>query len=257
MKTVCVTGTASGIGAATKALLESEGNRVIGVDLRDADVTADLSTSAGRAAAIEAVLAAAPGGLSGFVPCAGVGGLGSPELTVRLNYFSVIGMLEAFRPALAAAGNAAVVLISSFATTTTARLSAEDAEAYLAGDEDAAVKHFAGSGYLAYPAGKLALAYWMRRHAAGWIADGIRINAVAPGVIETGMTKPLKQMEGVSEALNQLPIPLGRWGRPEEIAAVISFLLSPASGFVLGQTLFADGGTDAAMNPLGHPAPGR
>lgn len=257
MPTVCVTGSASGIGAATKQRLEHDGARVIGVDLRGADVEADLATTDGRAAAVEAVLAAADGPLHGFVPCAGVGGTGAPDLTVRLNYFSVLGLLEGLRPALVAAGQASVVLISSFATTTTTDLKDRDVDAYLDGDEASASAYFADSGYLAYPAGKLALAYWMRRKAPAWFADGIRINAVAPGVIETNMIAPLKDLPGVGEALHRIPIPVGRFGRPEEVAAVIAFLLSAEASYVLGQTVFVDGGTDAQLNPRGHPAPGR
>jgi NAD(P)-dependent dehydrogenase (short-subunit alcohol dehydrogenase family) len=257
VKTVCVTGAASGIGAATKQRLERDGTRVIGVDLRDAEIVADLSAQEGRRAAVDGVLAAADGVLHGVVPCAGVGGTGSAELTVRLNYFSVRDLLDGLRPALVAAGEAAVVLISSFATTTTSAVQDADIDAYLEGDEDSAVKHFADSGYLAYPAGKLALAYWMRRSAPVWIADGIRINAVAPGVIETNMTKPLKDLPGTADALSRIPIPLGRWGRPEEVAAAIAFLLGAESSYVLGQTLFVDGGTDAQVNPRGHPAPNR
>ena len=256
MSTICVTGAASGIGAATKDRLERAGARVIGVDLRDADVTVDLSSASGRQEAIDGVLAAADGPLHGLVPCAGVGGTGSPELTVRLNYFSVIALLEGVRPALKKAGQAAVVLISSFATTTTSAVKDADIDAYLDGDEESAVAHFADSGYLAYPAGKLALAYWMRRTAPAWIAEGIRINAVAPGVIETNMSTQLKGTPA-GEAMNRIPIPVGRWGRPEEVAAAIEFLLSPESSYVLGQTLFVDGGTDAQLNPRGHPTPSR
>lgn len=257
MRTICVTGTASGIGAATKARLEASGARVIGVDVHDADVVADLSTADGARAAVEAVLAAADGRLDGFVPCAGVGGTGTPALTVGLNYFSVLALLAGLRPALARGEDPAVVLISSFATTTTQRLTDADIDVYLAGDQQAAVDHFADTGYLAYPAGKCALAYWMRMNSADWMADGIRLNAVAPGVIETGMTTPLKDIPGVAEALAQIPIPVGRWGRADEVAAAITFLLSTESSYVLGQTLFVDGGTDAQLNPKGHPAPGR
>ncbi len=72
MGTYCVTGTASGIGQATKARLESLGHEVIGVDLRDADVVADMSTPEGRQAAVDGVLAACGGRLDGLIPCAGV-----------------------------------------------------------------------------------------------------------------------------------------------------------------------------------------
>jgi NAD(P)-dependent dehydrogenase (short-subunit alcohol dehydrogenase family) len=254
MTTVCVTGVASGIGAATAARLGADGARIIGVDLAGADINADLSDSAQRADVIERVTVACDGQLDGFVPCAGVGGLASAEATVRLNYFAALELLSGLRPALTAA-QGAVVLLSSNATTSTPGLSRDDALVYLAGDEEAAVAHFADLGWMAYPAGKLALAYWVRAHSPEWIADGVRLNAVAPGVIDTGMTRPLREIPGISEALDQIPIPVGRWGTADEIAGVIEFLLSPAASYILGQTLFVDGGTDVVLQPTSHPNP--
>ncbi len=255
MGTYAVSGTASGIGAATKARLAGDDHRVIGIDLRDADVVADLSNAAGRAAAVEGVLAASGGTLDGLVTCAGVGGTGPQELTVRLNYFGTLALVEGLRGALAAAGGSTVVLVSSNSTTMTPGLSPDDARVYLAGDEEAAVAHFTGPTWSAYPAGKLALAYWVRANAPAWIADGIRVNGVAPGVIRTGMTAEVEAREDLKAALDKIPIPIGRWGRPEELADVIAFLSSPASSYVVGQVLFADGGTDALLQPYAHPPP--
>jgi NAD(P)-dependent dehydrogenase (short-subunit alcohol dehydrogenase family) len=255
MRTACVTGVASGIGAATKRLLESQGCRVIGVDLRDADVIADLSSPDGRAAAVAGVLDACGGALDLLVPCAGVGGLASGELTVRLNFFGAMALVDGLREALAAGTDAAVVMISSNSTTMTPGLRPSDAQVYLDGDEATAMSHFADAGWMAYPAGKLAIAYWVREASAAWMADGIRINAVAPGVIDTGMTRPLLDVPGVNDALAAIPIPLGRWGRADEVAAVIGFLGSPAASLIVGQIVFADGGTDALLQPRAHPHP--
>jgi NAD(P)-dependent dehydrogenase (short-subunit alcohol dehydrogenase family) len=85
--------------------------------------------------------------------------------------------------------------------------------------------------------------------------SGIRLNAVAPGVIDTGMTRPLLDMPGVKDSLDMIPIPHGRWGQPEEIANAIAFLGSSEASYVVGQILFVDGGTDALLQPTAHPHP--
>jgi NAD(P)-dependent dehydrogenase (short-subunit alcohol dehydrogenase family) len=72
MRTIALTGSASGIGAATRKAMEADGDRVIGVDLRDAEVVADLGTAEGRAAAVAGVLAACDGTLDGYGGFAGV-----------------------------------------------------------------------------------------------------------------------------------------------------------------------------------------
>ena len=102
---VVVTGSASGMGAATRARLEADGQRVVGVDLRDAEVVADLGTPAGRQAAIDAVAELAGGSIDGLVTWAGVAGLteGPPgSLLVSVNYFGTVALLEGLRPLLAA-----------------------------------------------------------------------------------------------------------------------------------------------------------
>lgn len=255
MGTFAVTGTASGIGAATKRRLEAGGHRVIGVDRDGADVTADLSNADGRQAAIDGVLAACGGRLDGFVPCAGVGGTASSELTVRINYYGTMAMLLGLRGALEAADAAAVVMISSNSTTMTPGLKRESARVYLDSTEDEAVAHFADQGWLTYPAGKLAISYWVRSNAAEWMASGIRVNAIAPGVTNTAMLDDVTASPQAKAGLDMIPIPAGRWADPDEIAAAIEFMASPAASYVVGQTLFVDGGTDAVLQPFAHPHP--
>ena len=77
--------------------------------------------------------------------------------------------------------------------------------------------------------------------AVTWAAEGVRVNAVAPGLIESNMTAAMKGIE----ALEKPQIgrtPMGRWGVPEDIAPAVLFLASSAARFVTGQTLNVDGG---------------
>lgn len=250
-----MTGSASGIGAATADRLGRDGHTVIGIDIQAADVAVDLSTPDGRSTAVAEVVRRCDGNLAGLVPCAGVGGTSSSELTVRLNFFGAVRLAEGLRQALSAGEGGTVVLVSSNTTTTSPGLDVADAEVYLTDDEQKAVAHFSGGRWSAYPAGKLALAYWMRARAAEWLGEGIRLNAVAPGVIHTGMTESVAADAELMAALDQIPIPSGRWGCAEEIAEAIAFLGTDLSSYVVGQTLIVDGGTDAVLQPRRHPRP--
>lgn len=256
MATVCVTGTASGIGKATRALLESAGNTVIGVDRHDADVIGDLSRPEDRARIVTEVQQACGGVLDGLVPCAGLSTPFPDEVIVRVNYYATMEIVSGLRPALTRGTHASVVMISSNSTTMTPGLRVDDALVYLNCDEEEAVSHFGSAApFTAYPAGKLAIAFWVRQNSSTWLSDGIRLNCVAPGVIDTAMVRPLLDIPDIKASLDRIPIPLGRWGRPEEIAAVIGFLLSPQSSYIVGQVIFADGGTDALLQPFAHPHP--
>ena len=109
MGSIAITGSASGMGAATKARLESNGHRVIGVDQRDADIVADLSSADGRRTAIEGVHRLADGSLDGLVTFAGMGPLPgrAGSLLVSVNYFGTVELLSGLRDLLAAGTDAA------------------------------------------------------------------------------------------------------------------------------------------------------
>jgi len=260
MRTVVVTGSASGMGAATQARLEAAGQRVIGVDIRDADVVADLSTPEGRRAAVDGVAVRAGGTLDGLVTWAGVAGLtGVPgSLLVSVNYFGTVGLLDGLRPLLAAGDRPAAVAISSNSTTCQPGVPADLVELCLAGDEPAARDAAdAATSPMAYPASKLAIARWVRRQAPteGWAGAGITLNAVAPGAVETPMLQATREDPAIGRFVDEFPVPVGRKGTADELAAFVQFLLGPDARFFCGSVVFVDGGTDALLRADDAPTP--
>jgi NAD(P)-dependent dehydrogenase (short-subunit alcohol dehydrogenase family) len=92
-----------------------------------------------------------------------------------------------------------------------------------------------------YSAAKAGVVGLSRAAAREWGPRGVRVNCVAPGWVETRLSRPLRaDTEFYNGTLRQ--IPLGRWGQPEEIANLVAFLASPAAAYVTGSTLVADGG---------------
>lgn len=252
--TVVVTGSASGIGAATVSRLAAAGHQVIGIDVRDADVIADLSSYEGRTAAIAAI--AEP--LDGLVTCAGLGPLPSRagSAIVAVNYFGTVALLDGLRPLLQP--GAAAVAISSNSTTCSPGVPHDVVDLCLSGDEAGACARADAVGGMTgvYPASKIAVARWVRAHAvtAEWIGAGVRLNAIAPGMIETAMIAEGRADPTVAPMLDLFPIPMGRPGRADEIAAVIAFLLSDDASLLCGSIVFADGGTDALLRTDDWPA---
>ena len=252
MGVIVITGSAGGIGQATRERLVRDGHEVIGVDLRDAEVIADLSTAEGRAAMIDAVADVSGGRIDGLVAGAGITGP-DPAEVVSINYFGAVATIAGLRPLLVDGADPSAVAISSNSSTAMADLPENLVDACL-GDDEAEARALAGTDpIVAYAASKLALARWVRRTAVGpdWAGSRIRLNAVAPGLIDTPMTA---DMIDVVLSLGDLyPIPQERAGRPGEVANLLAFLLSPEAGFFCGSVVFMDGGSDAALNPDAWP----
>lgn len=247
-----VTGSGSGIGAATTEVLKSLGHDVIGVDLHGADINADLSSADGRNSAIEQLKAACgERGLDGLVTSAGVGPDADPvTLLPGVNYFGTVEMVEALLPHLSRVKGAVVCISSNSAIW-------DSDPAYLdaleRGDFEAATVIAENiEGQNLYQGSKKAVARWMRRKSSEMAAAGVRINAVAPGFIHTNMTKGMLEEGAYKDAIAQFleSIPVGRGGRPEDIAQSIVFLLdNDKAAFIVGSVLFIDGGHDAVFRP--------
>jgi NAD(P)-dependent dehydrogenase (short-subunit alcohol dehydrogenase family) len=244
-----VTGAGSGIGAATALLLAAEGAKVALVDQTEAGLTATAAAIAGAggtsmslaadvsdpAAALAGVarVAEAWGGVHSVIACAGVS-TGGTVATIeddawdRVFAVNVRGTRNWIKPALplmAAAGGGSVVMVASQLAFSSLGNNA------------------------AYIASKGAIVSLAKTMAVDHAKDGIRVNAVAPGVIDTPMPRrSLSTRFADPEATARAWAarhPLNRFGKPEEVAQAIFYLAGPDSAFVTGHTLVIDGGWTA------------
>jgi NAD(P)-dependent dehydrogenase (short-subunit alcohol dehydrogenase family) len=246
-----VTGSASGIGKATQALLEARGERVIGVDLHDAEVVADLSTRTGRSALLEGVQERTDGVVDAVYA---VAGLSQPvPVTAAVNYFGAVATLESLRPLLERSSAPRAVAVTSLAGVFPPDEELE--AALLAGDEEAAMRRAeelaAGRrAHLIYNSSKRALSRWVRRSAPDeqWAGASIPLNAVAPGIILTPMSAPYAgNPEGAEMLLKQMPMPLNGIAEARVVAELLAWLGSEANSHLCGQVLYVDGGSDAVL----------
>ncbi|HVN43112.1 MAG TPA: SDR family oxidoreductase [Steroidobacteraceae bacterium] len=247
-----VTGSSSGIGAAVASRLRAQGRSVIGIAHDTAEIVADLSTAEGRAAAIGEALERSGGILGGLVCAAGLGPHCDPAQIASVNVFGTLACVDGWFDALQRGrGAAATVLASTGAVQVPNAEQLPLARAMLEGDEARARAEAtsAGNGMLAYCLSKYALTCSIRERSARWAAAGVRINAVAPGPIETPMLQALLDDERIPEPQRRFVPPIGRYGRADEIAELVSYLHSPAAGFIHGTIIFIDGGVDALTRP--------
>lgn len=254
MPTTVISGSASGIGAATREAMLAAGHRVIGVDLRNAEVEADLSTASGRAAAVRGVLEKCGGTLDGLILCAGLGThVSPPSLAVSVNYFGVVELLDGLLPALQKGQNPAAVVVSSVASSQLSWDKNPLAATLEKGDEAGAgiIVDNAGEkgGSLAYAGSKNAVTVAVRRRVVEWGRVNVRLNTVAPGAVSTPLLDAGLNDARYAKAIKDFVAPIARHARPEEIASMIAYLMGPQAGFIHGAQFYVDGGIDAMMRP--------
>jgi len=249
-KTVIITGAGSGIGRATTKLFLSEGAKVVAADMSadglaetasqagagDALITqtADAGTDADVAALVDLAISSF-GGLDVTYANAGISGgpISLADTTpdqfmeiMRVNTLGPFLMAQKASPHMIKQGSGSLIMTASVA---------------------ALRSNAGGPAYAASKAGVVSLAQTLAYQLFG---TGVRINAICPGLIETGMTKPIFDMaaeRGSTHKIGQLN-PLRRYGHPEEIAGAALFLASDDSSYVNGQSLPVCGGLSA-----GHP----
>lgn len=252
-RTYVITGTASGIGAATSALLKERGAKVIGVDMHVADVRADLSTPAGRKDAATHAIEMCGGKIDAVIPCAGL--MRANIQTVSVNFFGVTEFLTALLPTLKNSSAPRVAVPSSVASLFPS--SPKLVEAMLSGDEVEALKIAQGlvdqgreeAGPI-YGSTKRAISRWVRRESIKpeWAGAGIPLNAVGPGIVETPMVSKLLETQESRSATDALiPMPLNHHLKPRQVAYLLAWLTSEENSHVTGQTIYIDGGSDALL----------
>lgn len=256
-RTYVVTGSASGIGKATAETLSSAGHTVVGVDIREADINADLSTEEGRAQLVAEVKERTDGNIDAVIAVAGL--VAASPTTVGVNYFGAKATLEGLRPLLATSSAPRAVVVSSLAALEEIdeglleRLMADDEPGALSEAQRIGTDTNAAGSSPIYTTTKLAIARWARQQAPTeeWAGAGIALNIVAPGVIETPMTaQALQTPEGRAALDAGAPSPLnGPAARPAAAAALLDWLSSEENTNVTGQVIFIDGGAESIRRP--------
>lgn len=238
-RTVVITGSRSGIGRATAELLASGGYHVVGVDLRDADVVADLSTAEGCEAMARGVHDLTAGRVDAVFANAGVAPNVEPSTIFAVNYFGAIRTVQALRPLLSRSPTSRALVTASSGASYPCDTTAVEALERGEPNPDA--------GTNAYATSKHAIARWVRHASPDWARDGILLNAIAPGGVDTPLLR-----NGINErdlAAVVAAVPLGRLARPDEIAHAAAFLHSSVNSFIAGQVLYINGAVEAAMRP--------
>ena len=251
MSKIVITGCASGIGREVAQKFSAEGHEIIGIDLRDADIIADLSTSEGRQKAIVKSLEKTGSEIDILITAAGMGGhLPDGKLVMIVNYFGTVELLDVFFPAMKGRKGAVALALSSNSAQMGVDPENELVKALLNHDEKAAVDIVGDApSAVTYGLSKHAVARAVRRRAHEWGRAGVRLNAIAPGMTETPMLQGVRDNPDLKGALEAIPVPLNRTANVDEIANIILMMVSETFTYMHGSVLYVDGGTDAVVRP--------
>jgi NAD(P)-dependent dehydrogenase (short-subunit alcohol dehydrogenase family) len=232
-KVAIVTGAASGIGKATVDLFRAEGATVVGADVGEgADVVCDAGSEDAVRSLVERV-ADEQGGLDIFFANAGIsGGFASiaeqsaddwAEI-LRVNLIGPFLAIKYAAPLIKQRGGGSIICTASVAGLRS------------------------GAGGAAYSASKAGVINLVQTAAQQLSGSGVRVNAICPGLIETGMTKPIYAMARERDQEHRIGelTPLQRGGEPDEIARAALFLASEESSYVNGTALVVDGGLSSS-----------
>lgn len=249
---IVITGAGSGMGAAIAQILKSNGDQVFGIDLKNSDFSTDLSTPEGRQKGVDTSIAWANGQLDGLVLCAGLGSsVNPPSLIAKVNYFGATAFIDGLFDVLSKTKNSSAVVISSVAAAQPDMMNLPILEDYAKHDEAKVCQLLDAQniGHLAYASSKNALTRFVRSKSIIWGRAGVRINAVAPGAIQTPLLQAGMDDPRYGEAIRKFVPPLGRVGEVDEVAKLVKFLLSSDASYISGAMLFVDGGMDAMIRP--------
>jgi 3-oxoacyl-[acyl-carrier protein] reductase len=236
-RTFLITGASKGIGRALVTRLTAEGHEVVGIARHpDSSFPGELlhldlaDVQATQAALTELVARRHIDGIVNNVGLVRPESLGNVALTdlsavLDLNLRPALQAVQAALPGMRTAGYGRIVNISSLTVLGVAQRTS-------------------------YAAAKAALISFTRTWALELATAGITVNAVAPGPTETELFRAGNPLGSPGEARYLAAVPMGRFGRPQEIADGIAFLLSENASFITGQTLFIDGGASIGKAPV-------